>query len=417
MTRGLEVLKAFGKIFLFIAATTISIYVAVEKFSSDVLKLGHYPQIDSVAVIPSHWRPHQLNSQYGQGTAPEVSAHYQSVNKQGFKYHHDISETKPEKTIRVIAMGGSTLFGWGSEGLPQYGNWRHLTNRQTISYFLEEKLNQEIKKTRPDWNVEVINAAVIDYNSAFHLVYYNQTIYKYNPDIVIFLDGNNEFYGIEKFNTFESYKNTQVNIINSYNSRDKYFTYYVATRYLAQFSKMFAALQYEALNKWLSVEAPTVNRIYELPQSFENFDARYDDRAELFMRTYTQLKAAFDFDGIRTALFLGPQMLLEDQGRLNDADKKTWAQVVKDWEPTGSPGVGRIAFMKRVREKLPGYFAKLGIPYYDVATPGALHKSDAGLYIDYTHLTPSGSEVVADMMVGPMVKLVEDSIAHPRKAK
>lgn len=300
------------KISIILISFVVSGAIAAKYLNTILSKRFGRIDLEQTAVFPSAWLPHKLNITYGKGGNPDTIKYYNTHNAQGFKYPRDISTKKPPKTIRIFAMGGSTLYGWGSEGLENYGNHKHLANDETITFFLESKLNKEIKKLYPEWNIEVINAGITDHNSAFHLVYYNQTIYKYHPDIILFLDGNNEFFGIKPWNTFAQYKNTGVNIVDSFNNRGKYFTMYVVTRYLAQFSSAFKIIQYKYLNKWLATEAPTVNKIYEIPNNFNNFDKNYDAKSKGFLRTYAQLKTAAKFDHAKVLLFLGPQLQLEN---------------------------------------------------------------------------------------------------------
>ena len=49
----------------------------------------------------------------------------------------------------------------------------------------------------------------------------------------------------------------------------------------------------------------------------------------------------------------------------------------------------------RTRTLLPDLFESQGIPFHDVATIAAPSTTDRQLYLDYCHLTPEGSEVVA----------------------
>ncbi|MEO8340125.1 MAG: hypothetical protein ABI604_10475 [Nitrospirota bacterium] len=390
--------NAGAKLLVVVTVFLLAGSVAVNHLNKILAKRFGRESLEQTAVVPSAWRPHELNITYGKGGNPDTAKYYNTHNAQGFKYPRDIPKEKPAKTIRVFAMGGSTLYGWGSEGLENYGNHKPLANDESITYFLETALNKEIRKQFPDWSVEVINAGVIDYNSAFHLVYYNQKIWQYHPDMVVFVDGNNEFFGMKPWNTFDEYRNTGVNVVNSFNDRDLNFTLYVGSRYLAQYSSVFKSAQYKFLSKWLEHEAQTVNRIYELPDTLDGFEESYDKKAREFLRTYAELKTAIEFDGAKVLLFLGPQLQMEDEKLLGPKDHATLIQVRKD-QNVASAKVERGEFMRRVRARLPYTFETIGFPYIDVSNLASEGERVDGLYIDYCHVTPKGAKVYADKML------------------
>jgi hypothetical protein len=353
-------------------------------------------ELDQAAVLPHPFRTHALNITYGVGTPDEKHNH--THNAQGFKYPVDVPKQKPNGTIRIFALGGSTLYGWGSEGQPRYGNHPHLANDETITYFLEKQLNQWADSARLGIHFQVINAGVPDYNSSHELIYFNEIIYEYEPDMVISIDGNNEMYGFDYFNPLDDYHNTAVNVIHSFNERYTYFTLYTAARFLAQYSDFFNTLQYTMLSDWQKYEEPTLTSAYHVPDSFEGFEASYQRRAEnTFMRSYYQFKAAGEYYGFPFIVFLQPQMLLEDPDYLSPADLKTLEHVRTDWRsPPGK--VDRAEIMRHIRQLLPQYFAANGIEFHDVAGIGSSAARSRQLYIDYTHVTPTGAEVTAALI-------------------
>jgi lysophospholipase L1-like esterase len=111
-------------------------------------------------------------------------------NSQGFRRDSDVSLAKPPGTYRIFLMGGSTAYGTG-------GLWPHvqkdfavIPNGKTIDAYLEKQL----KDSLPGVHVEVINAAITSTWTHHHLIYLNQTILKFHPDMVLFLDGFNDEY-------------------------------------------------------------------------------------------------------------------------------------------------------------------------------------------------------------------------------
>jgi hypothetical protein len=327
----------------------------------------------------------------------ELEKHYKTANAQGFKYPRDTPKEKPQGTIRIFALGGSTLYGWGSEGLANYGNHLRLANDETITYFLEALINERLAGEGRTERVEVVNCGIPNYDTTHELNYFNETIYEYSPDMLIFVDGNNELYGWNVYNPMKDNVQGAHLIIDSFNARHFYFTAYVVSRYFSQYFKFANTLQYHFLNKWNELESPVKFPVYELPTSLANFDTYYRKRVDVTLQRYTLLKAAADYAKAKMIVFLQPQMLFETPETLSAADLKTRDVVVNfDW--SSPPGrVDRAEFMRRVRSVMPGYMRELGVEYHDDASSlGSSATKDRALYIDYTHVTPDGSKVVAE---------------------
>src|SRR6266480_1978409 len=111
-------------------------------------------------------------------------------NRQGFRRTGEVMLAKPAGTYRIFLMGGSTAYGLG-------GLWPHiqrtfavLKNSETIDAYLERILGDSV----PGTHIEVINAAITSTWTHHELIYLNQTLLRYQPDMVLFLDGFNDFF-------------------------------------------------------------------------------------------------------------------------------------------------------------------------------------------------------------------------------
>lgn len=139
----------------------------------------------------------------------QKNEHWQ-INSTGFRDHDDISPAKPKDEIRIFLLGGSTAFGYGSPN-----------NQATISEYLEQRLQKRIEqqKTSPQLykpdilpfdkvekqkylakpskikpgNYRVVNAAVPGYASGNELAQVALQILKYKPDLIVVLDGYEDF--------------------------------------------------------------------------------------------------------------------------------------------------------------------------------------------------------------------------------
>ena len=123
-------------------------------------------------------------------------------NRQGFRRSTDTARVKPAGVYRVFLMGGSAAYGLQS--LSRYGQEKYsvIRNDETIDHYLEQYLNQRLSGAR----VEVINAAITSHYSHHHLIYLNQVILKYSPDMIVFFDGFNDYYAYQHgFDQFRDY--------------------------------------------------------------------------------------------------------------------------------------------------------------------------------------------------------------------
>ena len=109
----------------------------------------------------------------------------------------------------VSTTGACSVYSQENEGYAcyradgkQYIGNPVLTNEQTIDHYLERSLQQAM----PDRKVEVINAAITSTWTHHSLIYLNQSILKYDPDMGLFLDGFNDYFWYDRgHDQFDSY--------------------------------------------------------------------------------------------------------------------------------------------------------------------------------------------------------------------
>lgn len=97
---------------------------------------------------------------------------------------------KPEGTLRVIALGGSTMAGMGQTGEDK---------------FITAQLQGLLRKSYPKRKIEVVNAAFYTYNSAEEMVLITTKLLAYQPDAFVVLDGYNDFIKAYYFPTLPPY--------------------------------------------------------------------------------------------------------------------------------------------------------------------------------------------------------------------
>lgn len=182
------------------------------------------PQRSETHLFDAH-RNHRLN--------PEFPGH----SRDGFRSDKPIPREKPPRTIRIIALGTSALYGIGSrEPYPQH---RSLHNDETITAQLQRILNQRLDAENAGFRVEVINAGVSAYRTFHHLVYLNSRLLDYKPDIVINIDGYNDFYKDQLDDPWNRYAYSTSVLVDQHNRRTLFLPILTFSRSAARFSFTF----------------------------------------------------------------------------------------------------------------------------------------------------------------------------------
>jgi len=99
-----------------------------------------------------------------------------SLNNYGFRNQEDVYDPKPVNSLRIIAFGGSTTFGY------------NLTDSETYTEKLELKLRQipGYEKT------QVLNAGSICYSAGHNFILMKRLVPLLRPDYAILYEGVNE---------------------------------------------------------------------------------------------------------------------------------------------------------------------------------------------------------------------------------
>lgn len=334
------------------------------------------------------YRTHALNINYSRSFD---SGGKKLHSDDGFRSDTTFTKDKPENVYRIIMLGGSTLYGIGATGI--YPSTPTLNNEQTISHYLDTKLKHHVSNSnigKDGKRIEVINAAVVAYTTFQHLVYFNEVLFEYDPDLVVFLDGHNDFYYYEQYNNWQNAKQGTPKLTYHFNERTFWFTGISVTRYLAQYSRFFMLLEKYMMRVW-SNPPPE-----QYPQSAfartvdSNFPGNIDDiLSETIFKSYVQFQALgklFDFE---TIVFLQPQVVLENSDLLSPEDKNIQTLTLQSDTNTQR---------SELRSYLPGQFEKYKLKFVDIAEIADKSYSNKQLYTDYCHLTAVGSEAVAERM-------------------
>lgn len=140
--------------------------------------LALYPNIKnpeeiftSVPQDSIEWAPYQQWAM-----RPNLHSRFYRTNTLGFR-GPETTLDKPLGRFRVVVMGGSAAWGFGST-----------SDENTVAGRLQTILREQL----PELNIEVINAGQIGYGSTQELIYFHRQVRALNPDIVLLFDGYND---------------------------------------------------------------------------------------------------------------------------------------------------------------------------------------------------------------------------------
>ncbi|HUK21868.1 MAG TPA: SGNH/GDSL hydrolase family protein [Gemmatimonadales bacterium] len=321
-------------------------------------------------------------------------------NAQGFRRATEVPVTKPAGTYRIFLMGGSTAYGLGGMWPQLQRQFVVVRDSETISAYLERLLQDSL----PGRKIEVINAAITSTWTHHHLIYLNQTILQYHPDMVLFLDGYNDFYfHDEGHDQFESYPyQSQSALIMG--EPTLYSLLYMDAWWLFRRSA-FANLTMRALRTVKQLLERHTNRtpvdinqaMAGLRDVFPRSALTMDRRIGLILRDA----------GVRAVFMLQPMLILE-----------------RDRKPM--PSIERKLFDFEVASYLPNYeqFMLQAVPYVraqEEATArdvGATFLDLTGLYAgvsrqtftDYCHLTPLGNAILARYVASRILPMIRHDV-------
>jgi hypothetical protein len=323
-------------------------------------------------------------------------------NAQGFRRLTDVPVQKPAGSYRIFLLGGSAAYGLG-------GLWPHIQrdfavikDSQTIAAVLERYLADSL----PGKKIEVITAAITSDWTHHHLIYLNQTILNFNPDMVLFLDGFNDFFFYDRgHDQFASY---------AYQERSRvimgdptlYSLVFMNGWWLFRKSA-FANLATRALrNLKLLLLRPHSDRTpIDVEQAMAGLQEVFPRSALLMHRRIGLILR----DARVTAVFmLQPLLILERKKPMPPMERKLFDFNVTSYLPNYE------AFMHRavpyVRDQEEAMARDVGAHFIDLTSIDA--GASEQVYTDYCHLTPYGNELLARYVEGKLMPWIKADMAR-----
>lgn len=373
-------------------------YILIAIFSLAVLEilLNVY-----LRVFRGYDGKHLMSYQFDDYKNIRLTPSYQNTrgiyhNAQGFRRSADTPREKEQGTFRIFIMGGSTAYGLHS--LSKYGQAKYsvIKNDETIDYYLEQYLNGKT----PYKSVEVINAAITSHQSNHHLIYLNQTILKYNPDMVIFIDGFNDYFSYQKgFDQFRDY---------AYQERAHRFmgepTFSALRDYTGWWlfrKSHFIHVAGKSLRPlWLRIRRIGRQRArINVDDALKNL--RVNAEAN-FVKMVERNGLILRHEGILPVFTLQAELVFDQSKVLTEMEQNIFREMSTHWQEN------YVEFKNKARPIVIDYLAqataKTGAFFFDLTNIFGRMEEDA--YTDYTHLTPMANRWLAEYLGARIVPII-----------
>jgi len=354
---------------------------------------------------------HLLTYQFDAYKNIRLTRNYQDTrgifhNTQGFRRKEDTPRNKGPGTYRIFIMGGSTAYGLRS--LSKYGQNKYsvIRNDETIDYYLERYLNRKTPYNR----IEVINAAITSHQSNHHLIYLNQTILKYNPDMVIFIDGYNDYYSYQKdFDQFRDY---------AYKERTHRFmaeptvgAWLNYTEWWLFRKSHFIHVAAKSIRPlWLRIrkigrERPRIN----VDTALSNL--RINAKAN-FIKMVERNALILRHENIVPVFTLQPELVFRQGKLLTEMEKHIFKEMDTHWQKN------YVEFKNKARPIIIEYLEKATAQtaafFFDLTDIFGGMEEDA--YTDYTHLTPMANKWLAEYLGARILPIIIEGKSKRLKA-
>jgi lysophospholipase L1-like esterase len=324
-------------------------------------------------------------------------------NSVGFRRSTEVPRAKPPGTIRIFLMGGSTAYGLGSLWTHIQGDFAVIRNEDTIDAYLERRLAAEFPGTK----IEVINAAITSTWTHHSLIYLYQTILGYDPDIVLFLDGFNDFFFTDPgHDQFASYT---YNETSTFIEGDPTFSNLAAMNGWWLFRKFALGhvVGRAARELKLIVSRPGADRTPMDPEK------EFAGLKQVFPRsagaTHERIGVLLQHEGVDAVFMLQPILILErDRAEATLVEHQLFDFNVKGYLPNYE------AFMHRATPWIVQWETamaqRVGGSFLDLT--GIFDGVPGQVFTDYCHLTPHGNEVLAAAIQPRVAALVKARLAR-----
>lgn len=349
-----------------------------------------------------------------------------TTDSNGFISDGPLPLLKKSNTVRIFITGGSTAFGSIQNKLAQDNTYPSgsYTYNSGIAGILIAKLRAKF----PKYSFEVVNCAVVQHKFHQNYLMYLATLHNFKPDIVINMDGFNDGDQLVLGTQFNGYsiKMEMENMLDlAARSRQGRFpmTVYLANYFLDKYTNRMTAVP---------VNPDTAKIVFSEPllSDYKIIEPQFIDNSKDFLWLINSYESQLRSDSVYSVFCLQPILSRrEHQKQLSALETKIRGNIERNnvkraalnsslLNNAQTSGRGNLydtlTGLKKyyIESYLHAYYydeylsphidslvRHYGGSYIDVNERITQLKSTDEFYVDYCHLTPSGNEFVADLLL------------------
>lgn len=328
-------------------------------------------------------------------------------NSRGFRRLTEVSVQKPPGTYRIFLMGGSTAYGTGGLWPNIQRDFAVLPDSATISSFLERFLADSF----PGRTVEVIDAAIPSMWTHHHLIYLNQTILSYNPDMVLFLDGFNDFFFFDpRHDQFADYSYQEHSFVVM--GKPTFYSLVYMDGWWLFRKSAFANVALRALRGLKKMLGPRPDRTpMDVAKAMEGLQQVFPRSA---LKMQRRSGAILRDEGVRAVFMLQPMLVLErDHKPMSPMEQKLFDFNVSSYLPNYETFMHQAVPYVRTQEE--GMARAVGAQFIDLTEIYAGVPEQT--YTDYCHLTPFANALLARYVGNKIIPSIRSDLARAARAR
>jgi hypothetical protein len=328
---------------------------------------------------------------------PDLTSPAFVINRNGFRATRDYEKEKPPGVFRVMLLGGSVLYSGLVPAVARLSHYGRVRSDQTIAPYLEQRIRQD--PAFEGIKVEVINAAVnfnriIEVSAAYLAEYLH-----WQPDFVIVFGSVNNF-GPTRYHgdlaagrtSLQQRHNWDPEFQRLVNDHGVASTIERVWRDGAEHSAALALAYKFALI--VSDKIVGVSGQFSIGNHFAAEPKGSETASEL--EAYFRMYASYADAMIAAAHRMGHGMAFAWEPELGDlAGIKPLSTEEQTIFPLLQRTPDAVAQTEASRQLFRRHFAEMGTPIVDPTDP--LRSHNETVFIDYTHYTPIGNRVIADI--------------------
>jgi hypothetical protein len=339
------------------------------------------------------------------------------LDENGFLVDAPVTPQKPQGVFRIFLIGGSTAFGAG-QNVRYHSVHPYPDGLYAYPSSIAGRLKALLESADPKRRYEVINAAGFERRIHQSFIQYLQTLTRFQPDLIISLEGMNDVYSLASGTPFEDVEQQLPFYVGLYDRPNSWLNY-SATYYVLSmaYEKWHSRREQEPAPRPVAEPSPggartSTSQATQEPgqNAYRLAKDRYRGHADRLLQIVRQYFAVLKADHMRCLFVLQPLLLRRGVNKHLSPIERDFTSVLVPGGSSSAAGLGDEAlllsyfyddFLSAALKDLAGRF---GIEYIDMNSEIAQLGPDVEFYTDYCHLTPQGNQYVAGVLASAIIR-------------